>query len=182
MTDELKFEKISREAHRFYAPAMHIYRTSFPVFEQRDNSLQLKIMQDSDYLFYAVVLGEELVGLLMCWEMSNLMYVEHFAISDKIRGQNLGTRTLQTLKQSTKKPIILEIDPPVDEVSKKRRHFYERLGFEMFDIEHMHPAFVAGNPDYPLKIMACPGIDKTQYDEYNDYLHNHIIAKKGELH
>lgn len=44
-----------------------------------------------------------------------------------LRGQRYGSRALSMLPND--RPVILEIDPPVDEIAIRRKGFYERCGF-----------------------------------------------------
>ena len=73
--------------------------------------------------------------------------------------------------QGCDKTIILEIDPPKDEISVRRRGFYERNGFKLNDFEHFAPAYTSGGSDFELKIMTYPGkISKELYDDFYEFL------------
>ena len=86
------------------------------------------------------------------------------------RNRKYGERTLSML-QGCNKTIILEIDPPKDEISVRRRGFYERNGFKLNDLEHFAPAYTRGGSDFELKIMTYPGkISKELYDDFYEFL------------
>ena len=73
--------------------------------------------------------------------------------------------------QGCNKTIILEIDPPKDEISVRRRGFYERNGFKLNDFELFAPAYTRGGSDFELKIMTYPGkISKELYDDFYEFL------------
>lgn len=46
-----------------------------------------------------------------------------------MRGRGYGAQALSLLGER-KKTVILEIDPPNDEVSVRRKAFYERAGYK----------------------------------------------------
>ena len=53
--------------------------------------------------------------------------------------------------------VILEIDPPVDDISIRRRHFYERLGFVANPYQYIHPSFRKPFTPHRLVLMSYPG-------------------------
>ena len=66
-------------------------------------------------------------------------YVEHLAVSPRLRGQNMGSKALAAFCQGRR--VILEIDPPEDEISVRRQHFDQRLGFVANPYAYIHPSF-----------------------------------------
>ena len=66
---------------------------------------------------------------------------------------------------------VLEIDPPRDEVSIRRQHFYERCGFTANPYRHVHPPYRAGYQGHPLVVMTCPApASQEEYDRFAAYL------------
>ena len=107
---------------------------------------------------------------MLCWETDNFIYVEHFCIEPDKRGCRYGSRALELLGAEGK-TVILEIDPPVDEISIRRKGFYERAHFRANPYPHVHPAYHADCKGHELVIMSAPApIDQAQYDAFNDYL------------
>ena len=70
---------------------------------------------------------------------------------------------------------MLEIDPPVDTVSKKRKAFYQRLGFVVSDKEHIHPSYRNETEAHPLVIMSYPELTNEIYHSFQDNLTNQIM-------
>ena len=64
-----------------------------------------------------------------------------------MRGRGYGAQALSLLGER-KKTVIPEIDPPKDEVSVRRKAFYERAGYRAnpFDI-NMHGEMTYRKPD-----------------------------------
>ncbi len=54
------------------------------------------------------------------------------------------------------KTVLLEIDPPVDEISLRRETFYERCGYRANIHPHVHPPYRAGFPGHELVVMSRP--------------------------
>ena len=77
------------------------------------------------------------------------------------------------------KPVILEIDPPVDRVSIDRRHFYQRLGFVENGFAHVHPPYRAGYQGHRLVVMSRPAISAETYGLFADYL-NHTVMRYAD--
>ena len=53
--------------------------------------------------------------------------------------------------------VILEIDPPEDDISIRRRHFYERLGFVANPYRYIHPSFRKPFTPHRLVLVSYPG-------------------------
>ena len=120
------------------------------------------------------------MGLVLYWERSDYIYVEHFCILPKLRNRQYGQRTLSLLQEKGK-IMILEIDPPIDAISMRRKGFYERCGFVENPYSHIHPPYHKGNAGHELVIMSSPRlILKSEYDSFNSFLKriimNHAFA------
>lgn len=88
----------------------------------------------------------------------------------ELRGRKYGQRALEKLNEKGK-TVILEIDPPVDEISIRRKGFYERCGFRANPYEHVHPAYHRACEGHRLVVMSCPGqLTGEQYDAFAAYL------------
>lgn len=123
----MTFERIPCPNHPLYADAMALYGISFPAHEQRETPSQTAILTHPDYHFTAILDGSTFVGDMLYWETPDFRYIEHFCILPALRGQRYGSRALSMLPND--RPVILEIDPPVDEIAIRRKGFYERCGF-----------------------------------------------------
>ena len=77
-----------------------------------------------------------------------------------------------------KKTVILEIDPPNDEVSVRRKAFYERAGYRANPFEHIHPPYHSEYKGHRLVVMTCPtAISENEYKNFNSYLENVVMKK-----
>ena len=169
------FERITDAQHPMYHVAIALYQKSFPLHEQREAPSQERILRYPDYHFTLVYDEEVLVGLVLYWETADFLYVEHFCILPELRNRHYGQRILAELSRQDK-TIILEIDPPVDEISVRRRGFYERCGFAENPYPHVHPPYHKGNHGHELVVMSCPGkITQEEYDAFDGYLKREVM-------
>lgn len=160
----------------WFTPAMELYRAAFPHHEQRTDRDQLRAMEDPAFHCDAIVEGGAFLGLIFYWISGAFCYVEHFAMAPTVRGRRLGGRALEAFcaEQGT---VVLEIDPPVDELSQRRRGFYRRLGFAENPWPHRHPAYRAGIPPHPLVVMTWPrAFRREEYESFARYLRGTVMA------
>lgn len=173
----MRFDRLTEADGERYAAARALYAVSFPYHEQREDGAQAAALACADYRFELIYGGDAFVGLMLCWEAESFIYVEHFCTVPEIRGRGIGAEALALLAQSGKK-IILEIDPPVDEISRRRRNFYERAGFAENPFAHVHPPYHAGFSGHPLVVMSYPrALTEAEYRSFDGYLRN--VVMKG---
>lgn len=99
----------------------------------------------------------ELAGLAFCWDFDAYLYVEHLCVPRGCAGQGIGQRILALLACAGK-PVVLEIDPPEEEISIRRRHFYERCGYVANSFAHVHPPYRPGFTGHRLVVMSSPRV------------------------
>ena len=166
----MHLKRLRTSGDAWYAKAMALYEISFPPHEQRRAASQAAVMERGEYAFYLIFDGDTMVGILLCWEAARFIYVEHFCISPALRNRKYGQRALELLHRQGK-PVILEIDPPVDEVSAHRKAFYERAGYCANDFEHIHPPYLRGRAGHRLVVMSRPArLTRAEYDVFYRYL------------
>lgn len=152
----------------WYYAFLKIYSVSFPVFEQRTVQQQCKAFMNSVYSLDCYIEQDCMVGFIAYWKFDTYIYVEHFAIHPDKRGQNRGSFILNDLINKTDRRIVLEIDPPVDEISRKRLQFYRSHGFSENPYEHFHPAYRKGIKDHLLVVLSTGGkMVKQEYQRFS---------------
>lgn len=171
----MHFTRITDLSHTMYDMALKLYQISFPHHEQREKGSQEKILSDSEYHFCLIYDKAVFVGLILYWESTDFIYVEHFCILPEMRNKQYGQKAL-TLLMEQNKILLLEIDPPVDDISKHRKKFYERCGFVQNSFSHIHPPYHKENGGHSLLIMSCPKqISQSMFDAFNQYLKNKVM-------
>lgn len=171
----MKFRRLVSENDEMFEVAMALYRDSFPTHEQREESSQARILAWGDYHFDLIYEDDSFAGIILYWETEDFIYVEHFCISREKRNQRLGQKALELLG-ARGKTVILEIDPPEDETSVRRREFYVKSGFAENPFEHIHPPYRQGNRGHRLVIMSFPKrLTQNQYEKFNGYLKHKVM-------
>ncbi len=164
-------------SHPVYSEVMALYERAFPYIERRDLSEQARIMEFKEYVLEAIIQGEEPLGFISYWRSEEFIYLEHIAIMESARGRALGTAALKYLCK-TGLPVILEIEPVVDEVTKKRLHFYSKNGFVMNTHEHIQPKYHRGDGDLRLLIMSSEReISAEEYRRFYEFLKEKVAPR-----
>jgi GNAT superfamily N-acetyltransferase len=155
-----------------------IYEDSFIPDERRDFSDLLSLLKDkSEFSVYSILRDKEIIGFLTDWKFENFIYIEHFAVSSNARGGGIGNFILQNYLDQVSLPVVLEVEKPEDEISKKRIVFYERLGFKYWDLPYIQPAYGKGKKPIPMDLMTYGKIDlNTELKSVKEQLYQHVYA------
>lgn len=154
--------RIRDTAHPYSVRAWEIYEQSFPLCEQRPLAEHIQALSDPAFHYNLLADGGRLVGLLSWWDWEAedgmpFRFGEHFAISPDIRGRGYGSQALKYLLGSGERLILLEIDPPADNISQRREQFYTRNGLVTnCEYDHVHPSFRPTTEPHKLLIMSYP--------------------------
>ncbi len=109
----------------------------------------------SSFYCVKICVAGRVAGLLFFWMMEHCIFLEHLAIAAEYRRQGGGRIALKWL-QGKGLPIVLEIEPPVDEWTCTRLKFYESCGFIRLPYPHIQAAFHADSPSVPLDLLSWP--------------------------
>lgn len=170
--------RLQNTQHPLFSTFEQLYRISFPEFEQRTFEHQKLALTADNYFLQCYLENGQFIGFVAYWAFEDYLYIEHYAISDKVRGQGYGTRLLGELVLNTNKTVILEIDPVVDEISEKRLRFYRALGFVENTNSHVHPPYQDKFDGHALKVLSSGrAISEAEYRRFNDDLTNIVMAK-----
>ena len=171
----MNFIRLLSKDDKMFNESMILYKKSFPFHEQRGMESQIEILNDKEYHFDLVYDNNSFVGIILYWETLDYIYIEHFCIEPNMRNKKYGENALELLKKK-KKTIILEIDPPIDEISIRRKLFYTRAGYKENDFNHIHPPYSKYNKGHLLSVMSYPDfLTQIEYDNFNLYLKNRVM-------
>lgn len=174
----MRFERLTSTDNPFFGRGMELYGISFPEHEQREQDSQQLIMSQPDYQFNLIFDENLFVGLMLCWETETFIYVEHFCILPDLRNNSYGSRSLDLLSERGK-TVILEIDPPVDDISIRRKGFYMRSGFIANPYRHAHLPYRKGYSPHNLVVLSKPvELTQSEYDRFNNYLTETVMSSK----
>lgn len=141
---------------RFY----DLMEQSFPPNEMRTRAKNSELFSSKEnYSVYC--LGEEghserLMAFIIVWELSPFIFIENFAVDTAVRGKGFGGMLLDWVIEKYQKPVILEVEPPVDLMTRRRVGFYESHGFHLCTADYLMPPLREGDKFLPLKLMSHP--------------------------
>ncbi len=118
------------------------YNDSFPWIERRDfDKVRTLIDAHKAFSAYALLKEDVYIGFITSWDFDAFRYVEHFAIDKTARNGGEGSKALRHFLGQSDKPVVLEVELPEDELSRRRIRFYERLHFKCHDFEYYQPSY-----------------------------------------
>lgn len=100
----------------------------FPIEEMKSREHMETLLKERSDIYHK---DEGSKHILMYVELDHFIFIDYLLVSKNARGEGLGYKLLEKLKQK-EKPIILEVEPInyEDSDSEKRLHFYKREGFK----------------------------------------------------
>ncbi len=193
----MEFYRITRPDDPALKDFWRMYECSFPSEERRSREGQDNIISDPAYHCLAAMPsgggqpasegenGRKPVGLFCFWMFPEICYLEHLAVHPDHRSGGIGGRILRTWleRYGDARLTVLEIDPPVTEIARRRRGFYERSGFVFNGGERglfMHPSFGRTPHYHPLCLMSL-GRPMSEEDRrvFNDAVLRRVLKYAG---
>ena len=152
--------------------ARRLYLEAFPDQERRDSE---NMLPENACFRPAIFCQEgEFRGILFYWESRNFIFLEHFAVEPRLRNAGLGAKALKLLKDLGK-PIILEIELPEDDLTRRRKGFYERNGFRENPWHHIQPKYRREDGDLQLLLLSCPeAVDRDTWQRFEAFLEENV--------
>lgn len=166
-----------RTNHPSYPFVERLMQESFPLDERRAEELQRQVT-DSEERFRCLLItdGPFRVGLITLWSFPGFTYVEHLATSPDVRNKGYGKQIMEHLSSYVPGLILLEVEPPEDEMSRRRIGFYERCGFTLHPYEYLQPPYHPDGAPFPLRIMTA-GAEDFSYEHFQEcrkYLYRYV--------
>src|SRR4051794_7135014 len=100
----------------------------FPIEEMKSREHMETLLKERSDIYHK---DEGPYHVLMYVELDNFVFIDYLFVSKDARGQGLGHKLMEKMKQKGK-PIILEVEPVNydDSDTEKRLRYYKREGFE----------------------------------------------------
>lgn len=171
----------------------HTYTDSFPEAERRPFPLVRRLsLEHPAFTVYVLTrrqatlseakAQESYVGFITAWKFDKFIYIEHFAIDESARNGGRGGRALKQFLASCQAPVVLEVEIPTDELSKRRIGFYERLGFTLDQHLYHQPPYQEGGETLEMRLMTYGGIDLTGcFEQVKHTLYTQVYGVKTNL-
>lgn len=128
-----------------------LFMEAFPENERRPMEWFRQLLTDEPAM-HLVTYDEK--AMLCYWHFSTFIYVEYLAVDALLRGQGTGRRIMEKLIEEADVPVILEVEPPVDDLTWRRIGFYTRLGFCLLPDGYVQPSYGVV-PGAELRLMLC---------------------------
>ncbi|MDO4726271.1 MAG: GNAT family N-acetyltransferase [Porphyromonadaceae bacterium] len=120
----------------------HIYENSFLADERRSFAQLVNTFATCTTVNIKVFDHDnKTVGFIIYWRFTSFVYIEHFAFDSFCRGQGNGTKALREFVKQVDMPVILEVEPAVDNLTSRRIEFYIRLGFCLHSQPYTQPPY-----------------------------------------
>lgn len=153
------FHPLESEHACDFAFAKMLYETAFPPEERRDVAAWFELQKNNPEFRVEVMrrnAGDETdtpVALLCYWQFPHFCYVEHLAVDERCRRQHLGTEVLLRVSRLGS-PIVLEVEPEVDEATRNRLLFYRSAGYDEPYKDYLQPPYSSEKPAVPLWLLS----------------------------
>lgn len=134
---------------------------AFPEDERRDTAAQ-RANVDSNPCFHCCLAEDDgrPIGLFCYWDFGSFCYCEHFATDPFLRNRGYGSQVLRSAIERIGRPLVLEVEMPADNMSRRRIGFYRRHGLHLWeDVEYVQPPYRDGGNSLPMMLMATDGLD-----------------------
>lgn len=156
---------------------------SFPTEEYRSYEGQLALLNHEGYKIYGEIDdGGELRAFLAVWELTDYLFIEHFAVRGKDRNKGLGSVLLQEMRELYNVPHCLEVELPEGELSRRRIGFYERNGFYLNRFPYEQPPLGPGRNAVPLHLMTTgKTIGYEEFRSLKEELYNVVYGMEGSV-
>lgn len=170
MTPDCKITSIASEAE-IPGALLELYREAFPPEERRpwsDTEEMGQFMRANPLMHVKTIeTNGDFAGFMIYWSLTkNLVYVEHLATLPHLRGNGLGAKLLTSLRTDPDTQILLEVEPPADELTRRRVGFYNRLGLVLHhDLAYTQPPYFPGGLPVDLCLMTTPGVGDSELAE-----------------
>ena len=158
---EIHIQRIQDVDTNEYKSMEELLTGAFPEEEYRDLS-EMRDLTKNRHKFHNNLIydGDTFIGLITYWDFGKFCYVEHFATLPEMRNRGYGKAIMEKFKRQFHLPIVLEVEPPTEDMPRRRIGFYERQGFRLWKREYMQPPYRPGGDSLPLLLMAYGDLDE----------------------
>ncbi len=152
-----------------------IMEKSFPLTEFRPKDEQAQLFKNKYYKVLGIKENGVLISIAAVWCFDDFIFIEHLASLPEYRNKGLGSLILREIIASTNKTVCLEVEPPEDELTRRRIAFYERNGMFFNSYPYIQPSISSGRAPISLYIMTSKSqIDEKTYENIKSVLYKQV--------
>lgn len=159
---ELAFIKSVSASQPNFSSCIKLYNSAFPADERRDVELLKKLIDNEHFEFHYLIDENELAGFISIWQLTDFVYVEHFAVFPQLRSSGIGSRVIRKVSDSYNIPVILEIERPVTKQAERRLDFYLMNGFQVIKADYTQPAYGPDKNPVPAYLLGNTSLNPVQ--------------------
>ncbi len=175
--DQLKIHRIKNEEDQYFAEFWKIYSASFPLNERRVSNQQTDVFKKQEYQVDIYLSDKYVIGFIAFWTAKDFIYIEHLAIAPEIRSNGFGSAILKPFIEREPIPVILEIEPIINDLTRRRLKFYESLGFVQNEHLHYQPPYHTSDQPLHLVILTYPNqIGEDLYRQFAQFQKNTVMS------
>lgn len=180
LNENLSLNEITNPEDPLILRLQNTYISSFPTVERRNFSFFTTLLvAEPAFKAFVILNDNEYVGFITCWEFEEFVYVEHFALDENKRSGGIGSKTMRLVLSTFFKPVVLEVELAVDDLTARRIKFYETLGFTLHGQAYRQPPYREGDPWTDMKLMTHGDLDmNTQFELVKDLIYSHVYDIK----
>jgi ribosomal protein S18 acetylase RimI-like enzyme len=154
------------------------YEASFPLDERRSFDELTSLLSYPDMHLCVLISESQLVGFIIYWQWDDLVFVEHLAIAPEQRGKQFGQQAMAHLFQLNSPYVVLEVERPTDEISRRRVRFYERQGFVLNAFDYVQPPYQPDKLPVPMRLMSVPALtDQAAFDRLSALIKERVYER-----
>ena len=117
----IRFQPITTSDVQHYKFMEELLVESFPPEEYRELEHLREYTDRIGNFHNNIIFDDDLpIGFITYWDFDEFYYVEHFATNPALRNGGYGKRTLEHLCEFLKRPIVLEVERPVEEMADRK--------------------------------------------------------------
>lgn len=153
---------------------------AFPESEHRPRQAQKDLLSRPEYQIYVADLDGKICGFLALWCFDDFLFLEHLATDATVRNKGIGRSFLENVQKTADRRIILEVEPPENEITRRRIGFYERNEFTFNDYPYVQPSMAKDRPEIPLHLMSSGGpLTPEEFCFFRDQLYRSVYGIHG---
>lgn len=159
-----------------------LYIESFPRHERRSiiHMHQLLGNEERFRMYLLETDDNHRVGFITYWMLGTFIFLDYLAISPEQGNKGYGQKTIELLSKQTNLPLSGEIElPDSSDMATRRVRFYERLGFQIWDLPYVQPPYEGECDFVPMRIITLGDLGFPEnYEAIRDAIYLAVYNRK----
>lgn len=164
-----------------FEAVFEIMDSSFPDTEMRPYEKARDLFFNNKYYAVHGLKNEsgKVIAFINVWDLGDFIFFENFAVDPSSRNHGVGGTLLEQVLALYNKDAVLEVEPPKDELTKRRVGFYQRHGFIYNEFPYLMPPLRERDDFLPLQIMSYKrSFTEESFSEYKDKIYKIVYEQE----